>query len=262
MKITEVLLNLLRIKKAQRKKIVISRISDLLEAGFSPDYLTEEFLRIDWEVWGEITDDSRYLRTKDIVLTNFTHCPDIIYCAFENRTMVGTLTNMYLEEEKILAKTSWYEKTSGGTLANNMKDCETALGIDLTVVKTASRRVSDRLVLTALVVSLIGGGLKAVFVGSRIPSFHKYPHLSVGDYVYGRRKNGKPLDPELYFYLKNGFKIAGIIPNYMDDPKSLNYGVMVRWDNPLYKLTKIFPPLKLIIKKIGEKFLLGLPEVK
>jgi len=260
--IKKVLYTLFRIKKVQKGEIVISRLSDLLRAGFSPSFLADEFLRIDSEVWGEITDDSRYLRTRDIVLTNFIHCPDIIYCAFEDGIMVGTLTNMYLEEEKILAKTSWYEKTAGGTLANHKRSCETALGVDLTVVKTASRRVSERLVLTALVVSLLGGGLKAVFVGSRIPAYHKNSHLSVREYVSGRRPNGKPLDPELYFYLKNGFKIARIIPNYMNDPQSLNYGVMVRWDNPFYKLTKIFPPLKHLIKKIGEMTLLGLPHIK
>jgi ribosomal protein S18 acetylase RimI-like enzyme len=62
--------------------------------------------------------------------------------------------------------------------------------------------------------------------------------MSVEEYVYARTKTGRVLDPELALYLSLGMKIEKIIPNYFDDPESLNYGVLVSWANPFYPFTK------------------------
>ena len=83
--------------------------------------------------------------------------------------------------------------------------------------------------------------------------------MEVEDYVFGKRKSGKPLDPELYFYLKNGFKIVEVIPGYMHDPESLDYGVLIRWDNPIYIITRMFP-LKWMIRFISSFLILRTPE--
>lgn len=253
---------LLKLTRIKRSGVIISRVKDLLDSGYDSDFLVNEFLRIDQAVWGHITEDARFLRTKEIIRKNFQYCPETICCVFEKNTVVATITWIRLNEASVICDSSWFEKTGGGTLETHNPLGNVVLGVDLSVLRTVSRSLADQLLLTAIAIGPVSHGSKSVYLGSRIPSFHKYPDLSVGNYVYGKRKSGKPLDPELYFYLKNGFKIAGIIPNYMDDPKSLNYGVMVRWDNPLYKLTKIFPPLKYLIRKIGEKFLLGLPDIK
>ena len=253
---------LLKLKRYFKREVVISRVSDLLLTGFSQNDLAGEFLKIDHEVWNGVTEDSRFLRTREIVIENFRNCGETMLCAFESGRITATLTWMRTTEKDALAQTSWFEKTGAGTLKTNNPQGATAFGVDLSVLKTASKNVSDRIVITALLIGLLGEGLKSIYLGSRIPGYCKHQNVTVDEYVHGKRSSGKPFDPELYFYLKNGFKIAGIIPDYMDDPKSLNYGVMVRWDNPLYKLTKIFPSLKYLIRKLGEKFLLGLPDIK
>src|SRR5208337_1366143 len=109
---------------------------------------------------------------------------------------------------------------------------------ELSVIKTAPKKAADKIVLTAILDGIIGEGLKGVYLGARIPAFHKHNHMKVEDYVLGKRQNGKPLDPELYFYIKNGFEIVDIIPEYMEDQKSLNYGVLIQWKNPFYQMTK------------------------
>lgn len=250
---------LLKLVRGKSSGVIISRVSSLLDSGIDPEYLVNEFLEIDQSVWSKITDDLCFLRSSEIIYNNFANCPETMCCAFNGNKMVATITWIELNEKDVLLNSSWFEKTRGGTLSTHNRQGNVVFGVDLSVINTAPRGLGDQLLLTAIAIGTVGRGLKAAYLGSRIPSYYKNTHLRVEDYVYGKRSNGKPLDPELYFYLKNGFKIAGIIPNYMDDPKSLNYGIMIRWDNPLYKLTKIFPPLKYIIKKFGEKFLLGLP---
>lgn len=238
---------------------VVAKVSDLLKKGFSIEYLAEEFVRINKEVWGTITKEE-YLWTKDQIKSHFEICPHIIYCVFVSRKMVATITNMFTNEEGLLKNKSWLEKTGDGYLTTHIPTGKVGFGVDLSVTKEAPKKVSDKLVLAAIFNSVIGEGLQGVWLGARIPSYHKHKDMRVEDYVYGKRKNGKPLDPELYFYIKDGFEIVEIIPKYMDDPDSLNYGVLIKWSNPLYKVTKALPLLKPAIKWIGKKLFLRLPE--
>ena len=240
------------------RTLIISRVSDLIQNGFEIEKLANDFVRLNQEVWGDIT-EGRYLWTKEMVLCHFRTCPQHIYCAFEKGAMVASLTNIATTEYDMSANKTWLEKTGNGYLDTHRPNGDIGFGVDLSVSRRASRKVSNRLILSALFVSVLGDGIKALCLGARIPSYHKNNHLAVEEYVYGKRKNGKPLDPELYFYLKNGFKIEEIIPEYMDDPESLNYGVLIRWNNPLYNVTKAFPFLKTIIRQIGKSLFLRIP---
>lgn len=240
-------------KRAEPKNMLaIARVSDLIEKGFDTDMLADEFIKINKEVWKDIT-GSQYIWTKEMLKSQFQICPHLLYCAFENGKMVTTLTALFTTETDIKKNKSWFEKTGNGFFATHRPDGDIGFGVDLSVSQVASRKVSDKIVLTAIFISVLGEGLKSVYLGARIPSYHKYKHMKVEDYVFGKRKSGKPLDPELYFYQKFGFEIVEIIPEYMEDPESLNYGVLIRWNNPLYKITKKFPFLKSVIKYVGEK---------
>jgi hypothetical protein len=101
--------------------------------------------------------------------------------------------------------------------------------------------------------------VQSVYLGARIPGYHKHSHIPVTDYVFEKSKSGKPIDPELYFYLKQGFEIVKIIPEYMEDPESLNYGVLIRWINPLYQGTRVFPFLMPMIRYVGAAIFLWTP---
>lgn len=242
------------------KKLAICRVSDLMKHWPNLDNLANEFARIDRDVWAVITQDSRFSKTKEIAKSHFKICPQITYCAFEDGKLVATLTNMFTTEVDLAKNKTWTEKTGNGYLTTHLSNGDVGFGVDLAVTKEASKKVSGRLVLTAILIGVLGEGLKGVWLGARIPSYHKHKNMKVEDYVYGTRKNGKPLDPELYFYMKDGFEIMEIIPEYMDDPDSLNYGVLVRWSNPLYKVTKTLPFLKPMIRWIGKKIFLRIPK--
>jgi hypothetical protein len=45
---------------------------------------------------------------------------------------------------------------------------------------------------------------------------------------------GELRDPVLSFELTNGFKFIKILPNYLDDVRSLNYASVIEWLNPRY----------------------------
>ncbi len=249
---------LLKLFKKKNKSLRVASVEMLLKKGFSAENLAREFVRINEEVWREITNE-KYIWTLKKVISQFAICPHLIYCVFEDEEIVGTLSSICLTENDLKRNKSWLEKTADGFLTTHKEDGNIGFGVDLSVTRKASKKASDRLVLTAILISGIGKGIKSIYLGARIPSFHKHSTMNVEEYVYGKKKNGKPLDPELYFYLKNGFEIVEIIPEYMDDPDSLNYGVLLRWNNPLYKITITFPFLKAIIRLVGKALFIRTP---
>lgn len=241
--------------------ICIARVSDLLSAGVDKGYIANEFVRINSDVWKGITQD-QYLWTNEIMEAQFKICPELLYCAFENGKMIATLSYIHTTTDHLNKRKSWMEKTGNGFLHTHDPHGDVAFGVDLSVSRCASKKVSSKILMSAIFIGLVGAGLRSAYLGARIPSYHKNSHLDVFEYVHKKRKNGKPIDPEIYFYLKNGFAIAEIIPEYMDDPESLNYGVLIEWKNPLHGITKKFPFLRPLIKRVCEKIFLSFPELK
>ncbi|MFA7319553.1 MAG: hypothetical protein WC022_03100 [Parcubacteria group bacterium] len=234
----------------------IARISDLIDAGVDIDNLIERIVILSKAIWGDVTDSQCYTWTKDMLKIQFEICPELIYCAFNNDEVIATLTYIRTTQSKAEFKSNWLNKSGDGYLTTHIPTGDVAFGVDLSVLKKSPQKVSDRILLSAILIGVIGEGLKSAYLGARIPSYHKHKEMSVEDYVYGKRKNGKSLDPELYFYMKDGFEIVEIIPEYMDDPASMNYGVLIKWNNPLYRITKTLPFIKPVIRWVGKKMFL------
>lgn len=243
-------------RKRNGNKVQIARVCDLLESGVDAEWLADEYVRINHEVWGCLT-ESCYIWNREKALCHFRNCPGLIYCLFCNGRLVGTLTNIFMTEKDFCVRKTWLQKTDQGTLNCHCYDGPIAFGVDLSITREAERKgLGTRMVLAALLVSLLGEGKEAAFLGARIPGYHRQNGMPVDKYVYGVRKTGKALDPEIHFYQKAGFEIKEIIPDYMDDPESRNFGVLMRWENPLFRITRKFPFLKTLIRHVGTRLFL------
>ena len=127
---------------------------------------------------------------------------------------------------------TWDEVADDGFIRNShTPDGDTLYGIDV-CVRPAYRGFGVAKALydarKELVISL---GLKRYVAGCRIPDFHKAePDLSAEDYVKDVQ-SGKRKDQVLTFMLKQGLQVKQIIPDYLDDEESRNYGVIVAWEN-------------------------------
>ena len=78
--------------------LTIARVSDLIEKGFDADMLANEFIRINKEVWGNIT-GSQYIWTKEMLKSQFQICSHLLYCTFENGKIVATASGIFVTEE-------------------------------------------------------------------------------------------------------------------------------------------------------------------
>lgn len=80
--------------------------------------------------------------------------------------------------------------------------------------------------------------LKAIIFGGRIPNYHKFANeITPKEYIQ-KVKNKELHDPTLSFQLSNDFHVKKILKNYLTgDKESLDYAVLLQWDNIYYEKT-------------------------
>jgi len=146
---------------------------------------------------------------------------------------------------------SWGEATDYGYIKNSHNpEGNSFYGVNLSVCHQSQSRVAMTL-LEAVGKLAIRHNFKQIVLGGRIPSFARYlkrycqkNDISVisdeerdkvaEDYMRATNRRGNPSDPEITFYQKAGMKIIKLLPNYFEDPESLNYGILLLWTNPFY----------------------------
>lgn len=222
-------------KDTRMMKIMVKRVSTLLRESFDKKTILDGFVSVNRAAWPPPVPE-RYLWTEEKVRAQIQNCPHLLFCAFARDVIIGTLSMIHVDAQIARKTTSWEEISGFGTLSTHRVDGDCAFGLDLSVdPSTRDIRAGDRLIRAGLLISAIHANKKGVFLGSRVPRFHKWANkMSIEDYVYG--KNGRTRDPEIRLYQSEGFKIVRIIPSYMEDPESLDFGVLMFYQNPLYRL--------------------------
>ena len=150
--------------RTKRRKISICRVSDLLDRGFDTQEIIDEFIRINKAVWDDLT-LPEYVWTKEMLCSQFSTCPEHLYCAFEGEKMVGTASGFRCDEEDLKRYKTWLEKTDNGRFSHHRPHGKIGFGADLTIVSGASPGVSNRLMLSLLICGVLGSGVKALYLG-------------------------------------------------------------------------------------------------
>lgn len=205
-------------------------------------------LRVEIMAWGE-----ELAATKDMFKSRMETFPEGILISIEDGKVSGVVVTQLVNYNIKTFSLSWYQATDNGYLKNTHNPQGRVIyGVNLSVLPSAMRGTGTALLETIgkLAIKL---NLKYGMLGGRIPDYYKNKNIPVDEYLKKEIVvNGKKrlLDSELSFYKKAGLKIVRTLPNYMKDPNSLDYGVLLLWKNPFYYLTKYLPFLKRILTNI------------
>lgn len=190
-----------------------------------------QILEVEKAAWGE-----ERAATFQMLLSRIKTFPEGTLVALIDKKIVGFISTEIInyDEKNSL---SWYETTDSGfiTKTHNLEG-DTLYGVDLSIHPSYQNRGIGKKLMVHIGKLLIKYNLKRGMLGARVPQYYKYAEkIKIEDYVKITSKNNEiPPDPELNFYQKLGLKIVKIIPNYFKDPESLNYGVLLVWENPFY----------------------------
>lgn len=80
--------------------------------------------------------------------------------------------------------------------------------------------------------------LRRILAGGRLWNYHEHAgEMSAEEYAY-RVAAGEFRDLVLSFQLREGFALRGVMPHYLNDPKSKNHASLIEWLNPDYRAPK------------------------
>jgi len=244
-------------EKRMRKKIKVrkARIDDL-----------EDILLVEKEAWPKGLRASQ--KMYESRLETF---PQGTFVAKVNGKIEGVVVTEILNSELINHIRTWNEVTDNGYIRNTHNpEGDTVYGVNLSVSPSAQKRVAITL-LEVVGKLAIEYNLKQGLLGGRIPGFAKYfkqycqqknlPAYALHadrslvsdnevidyegidkvaqEYLWAATSHGRALDSEIGFYKKLGLEPIKLLPDYIEDPQSLNYGVLFCWSNPFYR--KPFP---------------------
>lgn len=137
---------------------------------------------------------------------------------------------------------SWRRATGDGYMTTHEPSGEIAFGVTLSV-PSAFAGTSAKLI-EAAKAACRQLGLKGIFFGSRIPRYHRYANLLTAqeyvELVSPKNIDGRRVvpDAEVVLYRRYvGAKVIRLVPNYFDDPDSLNWGVLMAWEPPTGRAT-------------------------
>ena len=213
----------------------VARVSDLLNQGFSKQQLAFQIARINQITWGDLT-LPKYIWTEEIIMKQFNYCPELIYVVLDMETLdvAASTTMLCTTLDCAMHCSSWEEMSGYRTLSTHNPKGDTLFGVDLTVApQYQTLGLASKLINIAFLASAVGNGKKGILLGARVPAYQKYAaKRSIEEHVFGTEPHHKTKDPQIKLYMSEGFRPLRIIPNYMDDEESLNYGVLMMLDNP------------------------------
>lgn len=217
----------IKIREAQRHTIIKVRQATIEDI--------EGILNLEEEVWPE-----GLRATRAQFVSRIETFPEGILVAIADSTIVGVVATEIVNYDLVGPGLTWREITDNGLIKKTHNpNGDTLYGVDLSVSPFGIN--AAKLLMEQLGKFVIKYNLKRGILGARIPRYHRVAdEIKVEAYVNGLRGN-RSIDPELVFYTRLGLRTAKVIPNYIEDPESCNYGVLMVWDNPFYG--KPFPML-------------------
>ena len=147
-------------------------------------------------------------------------------------TLVGSASTLIVALDSEYAEHTWKEITADGIFTNHNREGDSLYGADIsTHPKYRHEGIGKMLYNTRkqLVTKL---NLRRMIGGGRLFNYCEFAdRMSALEYAQ-RVVKGELRDPVLSFELDNEFKFIKILPNYLDDVRSLNNASFIEWLNP------------------------------
>ena len=162
----------------------------------------------------------------DQIRSHVTTFPEGAIAIWDGNEIVGSTT--LIKKNGLCLDQSWEEASGNGYIDEvHVEDGDYLYGID--ICSNPFRKgegIARKLVEESIKLSR-DLGLRGVIEGSRIPGYIQYKDvLDVHAYI-DKVIKGELNDPTFSFFLKFNPKILKIKEDYLNDPESMNYGVLI-----------------------------------
>lgn len=146
--------------------------------------------------------------------------------------IVGMAASLILRWDDYEIDDNWRDITDHGMFTNHEPAGHTLYGAEIMVRPSAQGKGVGSAIYKAREDIVRELGLWRIRAGARLRDYHRYgPAMPVKEYVR-RVRRGELFDRTLSFQLKRGFRVVGIVHNYLrNDPESLGHAALIEWLN-------------------------------
>jgi len=179
-------------------------------------------LKVDAVVWPDFPAKEEMIRSRLEVF------PKGQFVALCGDRVVGSIYSQLVYYEFLPKSFTWMEITDGGTIRRtHSSDGDSVYGVGLAVLPEFQGTDVSHLLIMAVAKMAMRLGVYRFLWGARIPHYYKYKEIPVGQYIKKKTSKGRYIDPELSLYQQYAANPDRPLSNYMPDPESLNFGVLV-----------------------------------
>lgn len=167
----------------------------------------------------------------DMLRAHLAKFPEGQFVAEIDGWLIASSTSLRVPLHQALQPHRWTEIAAGGYLDTHDPEGDCIYGTEI-MVHPEARRAGIAKRLYKLRKDLARRlNVRALATGGRIPGYHKHAaRLTAPEYVRSVLK-GERTDKTLSAQLSSGFHVAGIMPNYITDPQSLDHATLLLWWN-------------------------------
>jgi ribosomal protein S18 acetylase RimI-like enzyme len=150
-------------------------------------------------------------------------------------TVVGSASTLIVLLNPDYAEHTWKKITSNGMFTNHNSTGDSLYGADISTHPKHRHEGIGGMLYDARKELVAKLNLRRMIAGGRLFNYSEYADkMSAFEYAQKVIK-GELRDPVLSFELANGFNFIKILPNYLDDVRSLNYASFIEWLNPRHR---------------------------
>ncbi|HJT47830.1 MAG TPA: GNAT family N-acetyltransferase [Nitrososphaeraceae archaeon] len=156
-------------------------------------------------------------------------------CAEINGKIVASASSLVVTLKPQYSEHTWHEITGGGLFTTHDPKGDTLYGADISTHPEFQRKGIGSMLYNVRKNLAIKMNLRRIVIGGRLFNYYKYAN-KMSAIEYSRKAIEREIeDPVLLFQLKNGFKFIKILPNYLNDRRSMNYSNFLEWLNPYHQ---------------------------
>lgn len=146
-------------------------------------------------------------------------------------TIVGSASTLVVLLNPEYAEHTWKEITADGKFINHNPNGDSLYGADISIHPRYRHEGIGSMLYDTRKELVIRLNLKRMIAGGRLFNYCEYADkISPLDYAH-KVISGELKDQVLSFELANGFRFIKILPNYLDDVRSLSYASFIEWLN-------------------------------
>ncbi|WGU96722.1 GNAT family N-acetyltransferase [Paenibacillus dendritiformis] len=153
-------------------------------------------------------------------------------CAEMDGQVVGSMTALMLPPAAEAEHLSWEAATDNGYIRHHDPAGRTLYVVDLCVRPEYRKYGIGQWMMQAMYATVVHLGLDRLLGGARMPGYGAVADEMTAEQYVQEVMEGRRHDPVVSFLLRCGRTPVAVVPDYLEDEQSANYGLLMEWRNP------------------------------